>query len=82
MTLVKERQSTSQQESVSPLSKQDSTATSSREKAELLADFFSTKMNVTDSKKAPSELEQECDQINKGIVDLGASGASSESGGC
>ena len=63
-TLVKERQGTSHQESIPPLTKQDgTTATSSREKAELLADLFSAKMTVPDPTRPPPRLTQECDQL-------------------
>ena len=60
-TLVKERQGTSFQDSIPPLTKPDgSTANSSREKAELLADLFATKMAVSDPLRPPPQLNLEC----------------------
>ena len=62
-TLVKEKQGTSHQEAIPPLTKSDGTsATSSREKAMLLADLFSTKMTIEDPGRPPPQLIQECDQ--------------------
>ena len=62
-TLVKERQGLNHQETILPLSKPDRTcATSSREKAELLAEYFAVKMTVGDSRRPPPRLEQEAPQ--------------------
>ncbi len=62
-TLVKERQGTSHQESIPPLSKGDgTTATNSKEKAELLAELFSNKMTVDDPTRSPPQLDLESDQ--------------------
>ena len=61
--LVKERQGGSHHETIPPLTKQDgTTATSSKEKAKLLADLFSTKMSVPDPNRPPPQMDQECDQ--------------------
>ena len=62
-TLVKERQGTGHQDTIPPLTKPDSsTATSSKEKAELLADLFAAKMTVGDPRRQPPQLNLECDQ--------------------
>ncbi|MPC17900.1 hypothetical protein E2C01_010770 [Portunus trituberculatus] len=62
--LVKEKQGSSSQDSVPPLTKHDgTTAITSREKAEMLAGLFSAKMTVTDPTRPPPQLVQECDQI-------------------
>ena len=48
-TLVREKQGLNCQEAIPPLSRPDGTfATSSREKAELLAEYFAAKMTVED----------------------------------
>ena len=63
-SLVKERQDTSHQETIPPLTWQDgTTATSSKEKADLLADIFFAKMTVADPNRPPPQLGQECDQV-------------------
>ena len=62
-SLVKERQVTSHQETIPPLTRQDgTTAVSSKEKAHLLADIFSAKMTIADPNRSPPQLAQECDQ--------------------
>ncbi|KAK4290453.1 hypothetical protein Pmani_036646 [Petrolisthes manimaculis] len=62
-SLIKERQGTSHQETIPPLTRLDgTTATSSKEKADLLADIFATKMTVADPNRPPPQLAQECDQ--------------------
>ena len=63
-SLVKERQGTRHQETIPSLTRQDdTTATSSKEKADLLVDIFSTKMTVVDPNRPPLQLAQECDQV-------------------
>ena len=63
-SLVKEKQGASHQESIPPLSKPDgTTATSSSEKAELLAGLFAQKMTVEDPRRTPPRLETECDEL-------------------
>ncbi|KAK4327331.1 hypothetical protein Pmani_002163 [Petrolisthes manimaculis] len=50
-------------ETIPPLTRLDgTTATSSKEKADLLADIFATKMTVADPNRPPPQLAQECDQ--------------------
>ncbi|KAK4317340.1 hypothetical protein Pmani_011604 [Petrolisthes manimaculis] len=62
-SLIKERQGNSHHETIPPLTRLDgTTATSSKEKADLLADHFSTKMTVADPNRPPPHLAQECDQ--------------------
>lgn len=41
----------------------ESTATTSREKMERLADLFTSKMTVSDSRRPPPQLEPECGQL-------------------
>ncbi|KAK4305367.1 hypothetical protein Pmani_022729 [Petrolisthes manimaculis] len=62
-SLIKEIQGTSHRETIPPLTRLDgTTATSSKEKADLLADIFSTEMTVAETNRSPPQLAQECDQ--------------------
>ena len=68
-SLVKERQGTSHQETIPPLTRQNgTTAASSKEKTHLLADIFSAKMTVADPNRPPPQLAQECDQTVTTVV--------------
>lgn len=52
------------QETIPPLTKQDdTTATSSREKAEMLANLFSARMITGDPTRPPPQMACECNQI-------------------
>ena len=63
-SLVKERQGTNPQNSFPPLTRPDgSTATSSEDKAVLLADLFSKKMTIGDPGRPAPTLPQETDCI-------------------
>ncbi|KAK4319782.1 hypothetical protein Pmani_009300 [Petrolisthes manimaculis] len=63
-SLVKEKQGTSCQDVIPPLTRQDGTvATSSKEKAQLLATLFAEKMRVEDPHLPPPSLDQQCEEI-------------------
>ena len=60
-SLVKDRQGLSRQDTVPPLTRPDGTvATSSKDKAQLLASLFARKMEVDDPDRSPPLLEQQC----------------------
>ena len=62
-TLVKERQGLNNQETIFSLSRSDETcATRSREKTELLAKYFAGNMIVEEPRRPPPRLEQEAAQ--------------------
>lgn len=62
-TLVKEKQGISRQDIIPPLTRQDGTvATSSREKAQLLATLFAEKMRVSNPQLPPPCLVQQCEE--------------------
>lgn len=62
-SLVKDKQGTGHQESIPPLSKQDGTvATSSKERAQLLASLFAGKMKVGNPQQPPPQLVQQCEK--------------------
>ena len=63
-TLIKEKQVLNCQETILPLSRPDRTCvTSSREKAELLAEYFAAKIAIKDPRRPPPHLEQEAPQM-------------------
>ena len=62
-TLVKERQGAVNEETIPPLKNPDgTTSTGSREKADIFADLFATKMMVRHPERPPPRLTPECDQ--------------------
>ena len=62
-SLVKEQQGACHREALPPLTRQDgSTATSSIDKATLLAEFFTNKMKVNDPSRPAPQLTQETDR--------------------
>ena len=67
--LVKERQGLLHQDTVPPLTKPDgSTATSSEDKATLLANLFADKMQVEDPSRPPPPLPRETDHTITSVV--------------
>ena len=62
-SLVKEKQGISRQDTIPPLTRQDGTvATSSKEKAQLLAALFAEKMRVEAPQHPPPRLDQQCEK--------------------
>ena len=62
-SLVKERQGISRQDTIPPLTRRDGTvATSSKEKAQLLAALFAEKMRVEAPRQPPPHLDQQCEE--------------------
>ena len=60
--LVKDQQGTGHRDAIPPLTRPDgTTATSSEDKASLLAEFFAEKMTVADMGRCPPHLPQETD---------------------
>ena len=68
-SLVKDKQGTSRQDSIPPLTKKDGTvATSSKEKAQLLASLFADKMKVDAPRQPPPHLQQQCEETVTKVV--------------
>ncbi|MPC35273.1 hypothetical protein E2C01_028693 [Portunus trituberculatus] len=62
-SLVKDKQGTDHQESIPPLSKQDSTVTtSSKENTQLLASLFSGKIKLGHPQQPSPQLVQQCEK--------------------
>ncbi|XP_063878077.1 uncharacterized protein LOC135110016 [Scylla paramamosain] len=72
-SLVKGKQGLNRQDTVPPLTRPDGTvATSSKDKAQLLATLFARKMEVDDPERSPPLLEQQCrDTVTKVEVTQG-----------
>ncbi|XP_063876819.1 uncharacterized protein LOC135109359 [Scylla paramamosain] len=75
-SLVKGRQGLDRQDTVPPLTRPDGTvATSSKDKAQLLATLFAGKMEVDDPERSPPLLEQQCREtvtkveVTQGLVE-------------
>uniref|UniRef100_A0A0P4VTV9 Reverse transcriptase domain-containing protein n=1 Tax=Scylla olivacea TaxID=85551 RepID=A0A0P4VTV9_SCYOL len=75
-SLVKGRQGLNRQDTVPPLTRPDGTvATSSKDKAQLLATLFAGKMEVDDPERSPPLLEQQCREtvtkveVTQGLVE-------------